>query len=486
MAPHNLPRDVFDIEDALVTDANPALDDYSLDYERCARLHNYLVAYGWMVRHEWKRPDLDELANRPHRFCQEFEAIRDRLHPSLNFFLELIYEPTQAVFYWVENLAMQLFDEYILELYDENGLEDMERFVVIYGTVAELGSHCVGVIYDQELHRAAFPPTLENFDSVFPMEEHWEMWWPLETILTHWIQLIRMGKVIAHGDENQTPEKVRLSRSQIGPWSWHSYCPEQVNGTVAAIDRYTAAIEARMPRGSLLRLSRDAPLFTNADLDTAYIPNECFIRSVLTRTMTPRFNSIAPGLAVPHDTAAFIDRQKFTTIPRDNIGGEKIPPVLIFLHTDNSQAVTFNEEIRWLFLPFTRSEEIPFDNQDLIPAGLYSESVCRDEYDQEEGGFRLLLPGGLQSTHRDEEGARTSDGRLLTSGSFTVLFQHGIHHPFGGERRSQRLGRLINRWTELVESGVWRVGADGVDESIEKFQDADRGSWKDYWIEPSW
>ena len=47
-----------------------------------------------------------------------------------------------------------------------------DRFVVIYGIVLELGSPCVGVVYDQQLHRAAFPMTLENLDSVEPIGEH--------------------------------------------------------------------------------------------------------------------------------------------------------------------------------------------------------------------------------------------------------------------------------------------------------------------------
>jgi hypothetical protein len=37
---------LLDIEDALVSEENPARDDSTFDYERCARLHNYLVAYG--------------------------------------------------------------------------------------------------------------------------------------------------------------------------------------------------------------------------------------------------------------------------------------------------------------------------------------------------------------------------------------------------------------------------------------------------------
>ncbi|KAJ6149399.1 hypothetical protein N7471_000598 [Penicillium samsonianum] len=112
------PQQVLNIEDALVSEANPARRNGPLDYERCARLHNYLVAYGWMARHGQETPNLDELANK---------------------------------------------DSY---------LDDLERFVVIYGTVLELGSHCVGVVYDQHLHRAAFPMTVENMDSVEPIDEH--------------------------------------------------------------------------------------------------------------------------------------------------------------------------------------------------------------------------------------------------------------------------------------------------------------------------
>jgi hypothetical protein len=57
------PQQILDIEDALVSDDNPARDDGALDYERCARLHNYLVAYGWMARNGRDTPDLDALAS---------------------------------------------------------------------------------------------------------------------------------------------------------------------------------------------------------------------------------------------------------------------------------------------------------------------------------------------------------------------------------------------------------------------------------------
>jgi hypothetical protein len=244
---------------------------------------------------------------------------------------------------------------------------------------------------------------------------------------------------------------------------------------VAAIDRYSAAIEARMPSRSLLPISREAPLFTDVELDAAAIPEECFIRSVLTRMKTPRFKAIAPGLEVPHDTMAFIARQKFTSVPCDQKGwGENIPPVLLFAAADNSRTVNFGEEIRWLF--FGRDDKVSFKKNDLIPTGLYSESVCRCEYDTEEAGFRLLLP------FRDYN-ARMSDGTSISPGSVSQLFQHGIFHPFGGERRAQRLERLMDRWRELVESGIWTVGRDGVEGTIDKFR---TNAWMDYWIAPDW
>jgi hypothetical protein len=243
------------------------------------------------------------------------------------------------------------------------------------------------------------------------------------------------------------------------------------------MDRYSAAIEARMPPGSLLPVSRDTPLFTDAELDAASVPEECFIRSVLTRVKTPRFRTIAPGLEVPHDATAFAARQRFTGVPRDQESwGKNIPPVLLFAAAD-SRTVNFNEEIRWLF--FGREDDVPFSEHDLIPTGLYSESVRRREYDSEEAGFRLLLPFGLQR-------AKMSDGSSVKSGSVTELFQHGLFRPFGGERRAQRLERLMDRWRELVESGVWTVGRDGVEGDIDQFRDADGEAWMDYWIPPDW
>lgn len=369
---------------------------------------------------------------------------------------------------------MQLCDESFPP--EDNELEDegKERFVVIYDTVSELGSLCLGVVYDQQLHRASFPMTIENSDSVEPVDEHEEMWFPLETILTNWIYMTRLGKVVP-GLSGCFP----TSRSQIGLWSWLPYCDAQVDSTIAAIERYSATVESRMPPDSLLPIS--APLFTDADLNAAAVPQDCFIRSLLTRVKTPRFKFIAPSLEVPHDKEALARRQKFTNVTYEE---GCIPAVLLFAAPDRT--VNLNPEIRGLF--FRPHKNVTMTDGDPVPAGLHSEPVRRDYYDMEEAGFRLLLPFALRPDFCDEEGARMSDGTLVTSGSFTELFQHGCFHPFGGERRSQRLERLFERWTELIEGGVWTVGEDGVEGGIDKFRDADNGNgaWREYWIAPDW
>jgi hypothetical protein len=474
------PEQILDIEDALVSEDNPARDDGALDYERCARLHNYLVAYAWMARNGSDTLDLDALASQSWFFNEaneDVDAIRERLDPSLNSFLDSIYDPQPGFFYWVNGLVMRLSDEsFPLE---DNDLEDKERFVVIYDTTPDLGSHCLGVLYDQQYHRASFPLTIENSESVEPVDEHEDMWFPLETILTQWIQMLRMGKITADPrKERDVPADEAKSRSQIGLWCWHPYCAAQVDSTVAAMDRYTAAIESRMQ--SLLPISRDTPLFTDAELDMASVPKECFVRSVLTKVKTPRFELIAPGLEVPHDKAAFAARQKFNQEGR----GKDVPSFLLFAASDSGRTVIFNEEIRRLF--FGARNDVPLNEDDPVPTGLYSETLNRFEYDAEESGFRLLLPFALRPNLADEDGARRSDGTLVSPGSFTELFQHGVFRPFGGEHRAQRLERLFDRWSELIESGVWTVGREGVEGEIDRFRDADNGAWEDYWIAPYW
>lgn len=65
---------------------------------------------------------------------------------------------------------------------DESG-DDPHRFVVLYGTNPGLGEHDVGLVYDQACHRAAMALGVEDIGGVIaPVEEHPDMWYPLETV----------------------------------------------------------------------------------------------------------------------------------------------------------------------------------------------------------------------------------------------------------------------------------------------------------------
>jgi hypothetical protein len=488
------PQHLLDIDDALVSHSNPArTDGRSLDYERCARLHNYLVAYGWMAYHQRSAQDLEELLTRPSFFelpRDNSEFHRDRLDAGLVSYLESIIMHDEGLSFWAANVQVTPVDEYFFV--ENNDLVDKERFVVIHGSWAEHGGHSVGLVYDQQRHRVAMTLVQENIDSVTPIDEHLDMWVPLETMLTNWIYMIRVGKVTAGPARMSYEESAgSTAAAQLGPWMWQPYSLAQIDSAVVAIEKLSAAIEARMPPGSLLPvISEDALLLTHADLDAAFVPQNCFIRSVLTRVKTPRFKLIAPGLEVPHDAARFVAQQQFTGLrpSHDDEGNEIIPSVLIFAAADKSRIVGFNKEIRRTFVsPNDRETNIPYKDGHPILAGLYSEHIRRGDFDIAEEGFRLLLPFGLRPDYNEDKyAARRSDGTFVNAASHTELFQFGCFHPFGGEGRAQRLEKLMDRWRELVESGIWSVGRDGVEGSIDMFADADRGAWRDYWIEPEW
>lgn len=242
------------------------------------------------------------------------------------------------------------------------------------------------------------------------------------------------------------------------------------------MNRYLVAVESRMPADSLLPINRTRTLFTDTELDAASVPQDCFIRSVLTRINSPRFKFIAPGLEVPHDKEAFVRRQNFTRFSYEE---GTIPAVLIFAASGRAalgRTINFNLELRGLFFRYIPEEDLPISIGAPVFTGLYSEPTSRIYPDTEEAGFRLLLPYMLRPNIGDVDGARMSDGQLVRTGSFAELFQHGWFHPFGGDQRSQRMERLFERWTELIERGVWTVGEEGVEGGIEKFRDADNGN----------
>lgn len=468
--------DGMDDWSVLVTAENPARQDGTLDHRRCAALHNMLVEYAWVA--EGKA--LEELERRSffQRFGDEANEVIDRFDPALRAFLEsiIVTEGLPPFYYWVEGITSPSEMFSVHDMFEECE-EDHGRFLTLYTTNVNIAPHPLGLVYDQKLHRATMMLGLMDSEFAQPVEEHDELWHPLETVLSNWLHMVEIKKITASQDEAASPKH--------GPWTWQPYSEAQVDSTVAAFGRLVATVEERIPVEHRLQFSEDQ-LLSDEQLDAASVPSSCFIRSFLTRVRRPRFKMIAPGLEIPHDPAAFASNQKFTVMDAHSEYGIIIPPVLLFASAERrtvdmdspNQYTSYNPFCE----PFRRG--VPRGDHSVI-AGLYSESLERCAPDVAEEGFRLLLPFRFY-THGRDRWPKKSDGGPVNNGSVADLFQHGFK-PFGGEWwRAQRLEVLFDHWNCLVRTGVWTVGHDGVQGSIDVFRDAGTHLADKYCIKPSW
>ncbi|KAK6820825.1 hypothetical protein PG987_015225 [Apiospora arundinis] len=489
-----------DVNGLLVTADNPARTGLSgMDHPRCAALHNYLVHYAWAA----EGGDPASLrSNHGTFFGMHGNAageVGQRIDASVVAFLEAAIVPPSPAdtnspcppfFFWAEGLSdpEELFANDTADLYDRSA--DSLLCLYRHGQGGESGG---GLFYDQDHHRAAVFMHMDDHGFAMPIEEHQELWHPLETILSNWIDLLHMGKIVA----SPTDAPSIYDTEKFGPWEWRPYSEAQVASCILSWDRLCSAIEARMavtlPHLSSTSTSSTTtaveaeaqPLLEPSTLDEASVPDPSFARAFLTRARRPRFRYIGPGIMLPSANAAeFAAVQAFTRLPRSP---RAVPPVCLF-PADTGGDTELTESSRFHFVGFSSSPPDP-SVPTQAPAGIYSEPVDRTFNDIAEEGFRLLLPYALlgDGTMDDDVGARLSDGSWIQGGEVADLFQHG-YKPFGGETyRAQRLERLLDHWREMIEGGIWSVGPKGVVGTIDNFKQADNTDhWMEYRISPTW
>ncbi|KAI0839678.1 hypothetical protein F5Y06DRAFT_12269 [Hypoxylon sp. FL0890] len=478
------------VDGLLVTPDNPARADLSgMDHARCASLHNYLVHYAWLSEGR----EAAGLHGNNTYFTTHgaaAEALRPRLHPSLAAFLDAAILPPAdgpepaPFFFWADGLSHpnSLFADQAADLYNEPA----DSLVCLYfPTIGHGGEFGGGLFYHQGCHRAAVFMHLDDYGYALPVEAHPELWHPLETVLSNWIDLVHLGKITA----SPRDAPAQFDSEKIGPWEWRPYSDAQVTACVCAWDRLCDAIEARVlpllpPTSATAHAVEPEPLLAPSALDAASVPNPCFARDFLSRARRPRFRCIAPGLILPpSDASEFAALQSFVRLPR---GPQAIPPVCIF----PAARAELKADLTGSLSPFCDDFRVTSAGSPVpsrVPAGVYSESVERDAFDNTGEGFRLLLPYGLTGDVGDTNaGARKSDGSFVGTGTVAELFQHG-YKPFGGDYyRPQRLERLFDHWRKLVDEGIWSVGPEGVEGTIDTFRQADTARWRDYVISPTW
>ncbi|KAJ6004710.1 hypothetical protein N7540_013079 [Penicillium herquei] len=490
-----------DITSLLVRPDNPPRDDLEgMDHARCAALHNYLIQYAWLADGR----SLETMDTNLTFFTApgdeaEAEACRPRLDPSVVAFLEAAivtpFEPDNHpgsvplfVFACGIDGSPRIFEDVIADMHDQPVDSLVRLYAVETGLYDEGGG---GVIYHQHLHRVGVFMVPDYYDHGFPVESNLYVWNPLETILTNWIDLIHLRKVVASPRE----EPALFDFEKVGPWEWRPYSDAQVTTCVAEWDHLCQAIEARisqLPNSASLispisRSDTDSlePLVASNVLDAALVPNPSFARAFLMRARRPQFRYIAPGLLLPPaGSAEFVAAQPFSVLPRPE---HTVPAVCLFPANtgDHRPVQLMRTTTPFLFEPFySMSTQTCTPSQ--ISAGLYTEAVERPREDVAEEGFRLFLPFTFNDDRGKSVGARKSDGSLVDRGRFSELFQHGFK-PLGGDpHRCQRLEPLLGCWRKLVEEGVWSVGADGVEGTIDTFKDAESDRWEDYYIPPTW
>lgn len=481
------------IDDQLVTAANPARTNLEgMDHARCAALHNYLVDYCTAAEGLSPAASNDTLVS---TLGEAASAVLPRLHPSLVSFFAAARTPRSPFFFFAQSFPNPTTTDSCGGLFD-NGLADLHSepddcLVRLYGPVIEAGGEDGGLIYHQRYHVAAFFMHIDDVDFAMPVDEHPLNWHPLETVLSNWISLIRLGKVVASPGETGM-----YGSEKVGPWEWRSYGDGQVDACVAAWDRLCSAIEARQDHPD----DHDdvEPLLTPAALEAASIPDPSFAREFLGRARRPpRIRRIAPGLYLPPaDGPSFAAAQPYAHLLRGSDDTHQleeqqqpvlVPPVYILFSGPYDAPV----DVTGWRSPFRGQLDVDSDEEasrllpSRVPAGVYTEGVSRGRnLDCAEEGFHLLLPFAVM-------GARRSDGSevVVRNGDYAGggsvgggLFQHG-YKPFGGDyHRAQRLERLLDHWAGMVQRGVWDVGPRGVEGGLGVF----RQVTDDYVIPPSW
>ncbi|KAG7286973.1 hypothetical protein NEMBOFW57_006473 [Staphylotrichum longicolle] len=454
---------LLSIDAYLVTPNNPPRTSVDgMDYTRCAALHNYLVDYCLAAD---CRPDLAQAAESSRATLTDLsthgetaEAVRPRLHPSVAAFLAAARICAAPLFYFVAGMPNPdgningLFANETADLWGE----PEDSIVRLYFSHMDAcdGESGGGMLYHQRLHRASFFVHPDDTECAFPVDEHRQSWHPLEAILSNWVALIRLGKVVA----SPADEPALYGGVKIGNWEWRPYGHGQIAGCVAAWDRLCGAIEVRR------RQDRGAMIDDRDD--------------------RPGEPLLTPGaLPAPRGHGGFRRRPALhPPTPWDGTEqGEVVPPVYMFFSDPGAPQVDVSGwrssfRCHWDDGHRAVPEGIAFPSR--APPGVYSECVVRSEPEAAEEAFRLLLPSNLY-------GARRSSGAELKNKMADELFQHGFK-PFGGNpNRPQRLERLLDHWANLVQRGVWSVGPHGVQGSIDVFKDA-TVNWVDYTIPSSW
>lgn len=311
---------------------------------------------------------------------------------------------------------------------------------------------------DQEQNVAVIAMSITDHDEIFNTMSQ-DNWYPLETVLNAWLDMIDMGKIKAvTGDIKDVHKK--------SPWINVPYSESILLATLERYHQLVDAIVAAMPKDSASQPSSESSLLDDAILDAAHVPAG-FARDFLSKAKAPPFHYIAPGLSVP--TGENFLWQPFTNVPLEcatNWENQIVKPLLLFRSTEFYYAPPDNDDPSGSDLPFGW----PYNILTEYPAGLYFSGADRGDWNVFEDGAKLVLPYplGVNGYAQKSDGTKIRDERGGGQGS---LYQPGYQAVC--DTHGANLACVLKNWYDMVKNGDWEVGPEGVIGGIEEFKKAD-------------
>ncbi|KAL4954483.1 hypothetical protein BDW69DRAFT_193990 [Aspergillus filifer] len=385
-------------------------DTNTMDYERCAALHNELLAQV----EAFAPPD----------------QVAQLLYPSVIQFLKRAWngnvKPKEAcLLFYIGALNPPR------RLIDGAGFTHWPgRFIKLYESSHFRTADDEGLIFDQH------------------------------TLKATWIEDYNDTQIIAEHDCSR--ERELDCAIFVSPWLIHQFTTTDLERTITAFKRLVHAIESRMEQANNERKAATAPTMNlpwhdpsifNQDI----IPPSSFAHEFLSATsqIKVRCRYIAPGIRFP-TAAGFLDQPVTDSENSRHIHLGQFPGDCP-LHTDAEGL----SKKHWVQDPI-------YKRTDLRP-GFYIYRVMVKSPSLFSNECRLFLPSsiGLRSWAKIRANPMPK-GRDRNGDLYQVGISNGITN-----RCRIRIHVVLNNWTERVEGGDWGADADGVMGGIGKFKEAD-------------
>lgn len=463
-----------------ITEQHPVRNIDRLDHERCAILHNLIIARGWEQSGR-SLQDLDRRTWWELHYSSGTTGSLSFLGEDVVAFLKNAQTGHCSNVEDIHTLHRYLIGLSVPDLLNANAMyapeeddSNKRRFITLYQENPFLDTnHSLGLLYDQSTHRAIH---VESQDYCRVAQNGRQEWLPLEVILEAYLQMIDRQKIHAVGDDYEGDQE------RADPWIMPSYTTSDLTDTIAAWNELIDAVEQRMGLEAQIADHRTLPkdLYGNINFSETSFASE-FINSA----RMPRFKHIAPGLRLP-------SKQPFTDTSLDEDEHRLRPTLLLqsdlLAHQDIDRSPYGHSHPICNFRP-----DIEREVTSALPAGLYLTESEPNSMHPYEDGVKLLLPFTLGSN----KCARRSDNSLVGEAVFeqgpeapnqprsSELYQSGFNAYITSH--DVQLRHVLVRWRDMVVQGKWQVDEEGVMGGIEKWKEADaEATWKDYVLHRTW